>query len=123
MKSNIKVAFYRLASKQNKKGLAPVYARIKKQGAKIVNISTEVWLLSTEWNEKKKEPKRNTSRLASMAKQLKDFEDKIYRTVQDIEYDNKVATPDEIKHRLDNKKVQYTLMTLLITTLEIWKNI
>lgn len=67
---------YLLPSKRNKKGMAPVYCRVKYLG-KPINLSTDVFIDSILWDKKKGKVKSKHTNYVHLNLHLREVEEKI----------------------------------------------
>src|SRR5437868_186993 len=102
MIQKLKTAFYLVKSKTNKKGEAPVYFRIKYNG-KAINLSTNIYLKSDDWDRKKLKVKSKHERAYALNNDLKQLEEKVLKNPDNVPGKGNTISLEKIRLLLQNK--------------------
>ncbi len=109
----VKISFYLIESKKNKRGEAPIYLRIKYKNQAPVNLSMEIYIKPDDWDYKKLKVKAKHHRAHSFNHQTKEMETKILKIYDALIYNGEPISLIEIKNVLRNKVQQKTLLALI----------
>ena len=109
----LKTFTYCIESKKNSKGLCPIRIRFTVNGG-TVNLTTGVQIDAIFWDKKKAKVKAKHPKCSQLNKEIKELEDKIQGTWEDLKYRGEPISALKIKKIIRNETVTRITLIYLI---------
>lgn len=109
----INTYIYFIQSKANSKGKAPIRIRLTINN-KSVNLSTGIYIKEDFWDRKKARVKTKHPKASYLNKQIREFEEQIFKIWEDLKYQGESISVQRVKDLLRNKsKIKMGLIQLI----------